>query len=318
MEKTFDIITSGYVSMDRIVKIKTPAKVGFTSLVENKTSADVQYGGCSVNIAHNLCKVGCRALPVMRVGSDWEEIGFKNFLEEANIPLSATTMVEDERTSLCYLVQDNMGQHITLFYPGAMDGEYAQDLSDDLFRQGKMGLISVGSYADNRLFFEGCKRNNIPLVFSMKGDFDAFPKDFLLELLSYCAIIFTNEVERESIEGITGESMLKLLDNGNTKAVITTLGKEGSCCYTKDTSGEVVCDTVPICPTETVADTTGTGDGYVAGFLYGWFKEKTPAQCAQLGTVLSSFIVEKEGCCTGAPSEEELLARCEKFSKEYL
>ena len=28
-----DVLTSGYVSMDHIIKIDTPAKVGFTSLV---------------------------------------------------------------------------------------------------------------------------------------------------------------------------------------------------------------------------------------------------------------------------------------------
>lgn len=31
-----DVLTSGYVSMDHIIKIATPAKVGFTSLVSNK------------------------------------------------------------------------------------------------------------------------------------------------------------------------------------------------------------------------------------------------------------------------------------------
>ena len=30
-----DVLTSGYVSMDHIIKIATPAKVGFTSLVTN-------------------------------------------------------------------------------------------------------------------------------------------------------------------------------------------------------------------------------------------------------------------------------------------
>ena len=73
----YDVITSGYVSMDRIIKLKTPARVGFTSLVENRTSADIRYGGCSVNISYDLCRLGIRSLPVMRVGDDYEQIGFK-------------------------------------------------------------------------------------------------------------------------------------------------------------------------------------------------------------------------------------------------
>ena len=74
--KKYDVITSGYVSMDRIVKLLSPVQVGFTSLIENKTSADIQYGGCSVNISYNLCKVGGNSMPIMRVGDDYEEIGF--------------------------------------------------------------------------------------------------------------------------------------------------------------------------------------------------------------------------------------------------
>lgn len=36
-----DVLTSGYVSMDHIIKIDTPAKVGFTSLVTNQSNAQI-------------------------------------------------------------------------------------------------------------------------------------------------------------------------------------------------------------------------------------------------------------------------------------
>lgn len=314
--KKYDLITSGYVSMDRIIKIKTPARVGFTSLVENKTSADIQYGGCSANIAHNLCKLGRTALPVMRVGGDYEDIGFKAFLEGAGIPLDAVAVLPEERTSLCYLVQDNMGQHITLFYPGAMDGRYAAPLEDGLFQNAGLGLMTVGSRPDNELFFAACKRNRLPLVFSMKGDMDAFPADFLKELLDYCRIIFTNEVERDTIEATCGGSLLEVLSRGGAEMVVTTLGEKGSRCYSKGPDGAIREDYVPIYNSgQPPVDTTGSGDGYVAGFLYGYLNGKTPKECAMLGTVLSSFIIAKEGCCTGAPGQEQLEARYREFAE---
>ena len=34
-----------------------------------------------------------------------------------------------------------------------------------------------------------------------------------------------------------------------------------------------------------------------------------------LGTVLSSFVIEQEGCCAGAPTEEQLLERFEQFER---
>lgn len=115
-----DVLTSGYVSMDHIIKIATPAKVGFTSLVTNKSNSKIFYGGCSVNIAYALCRLGMKAMPVLRVGGDYESNGFKKFLEEGNVPQDGITQIAEEATSVCYLLQDNNNDHITIFYPGPM------------------------------------------------------------------------------------------------------------------------------------------------------------------------------------------------------
>lgn len=317
MENRYDVITSGYVSMDRIVKLQSPARVGFTSLISNRTSADICYGGCSVNISYDLCRLGVNAMPIMRVGEDYEEIGFRRFLEESGISLEATSVVPGERTSLCYLLQDNEGQHITLFYPGAMDGSLVQPLPDHIFAGTRLGVMTVGSRPDNEAFFRMCKKHSVPLVFSMKGDMDAFPRDFLEELLHYSAIIFTNEVEREAIEQIFGFDMGVLLEEGQCRLLITTLGKDGSKCYYRE-SGKIRETFVPVCTCggRPVVDTTGSGDAYVAGFLYGYLRDMTPRECAMLGTVLSSCVIEEEGCCTGAPTEEKLLERCRRFAEE--
>ena len=149
-----DVLTSGYVSMDHIIKIDTPAKVGFTSLVTNQSNAQVFYGGCSVNIAYALCRLGMCAKPVLRVGGDYESNGFKKFLEEGNVPLDGITELPEEATSVCYLIQDNHNDHITIFYPGAMDGKYAKPLPDELFEDTKLGVITVASRQDNEEFFE--------------------------------------------------------------------------------------------------------------------------------------------------------------------
>lgn len=314
--KKYHVVTSGYVSMDRIIKIKTPANVGFTSIVENRNNTEIQYGGCSVNIAHNLCRLGLNALPIMRAGGDYEQIGFKSFLENANIPTDALDVLNDEITSQCYLIQDNQGQHITLFYPGAMDGKFAKLMPSDWFSSSQMGIITVGAREDNEYFFQSCKQNNLPLVLSMKGDMDAFPTEFLLELLAYSQIIFTNEVERSTIENLTGKSLLELLDTGSAKVIVTTLGSEGSRCYTKNAQGKLQEEYIPICNYGTALDTTGCGDGYVSGFMYGYLGGKSPRECAMLGTVHSSFIIEKEGCCTGAPTASQLEQRYQIFAKQ--
>ena len=166
----------------------------------------------------------------------------------------------------------------------------------------------------NVVTYSGVKR-----MFCMKqqGDMDAFPRDFLEELLHYSAIIFTNEVEREAIEQIFGFDMGVLLEEGQCRLLITTLGKDGSKCYYRE-GGKIRETFVPVCTCggRPVVDTTGSGDAYVAGFLYGYLRDMTPRECAMLGTVLSSCVIEEEGCCTGAPTEEKLLERCRRFAEE--
>lgn len=314
--KEYDVITSGYVSMDHIIKIATPAKIGFTSLVTNKENSQIQYGGCSVNIAYGLCRLGKRSLPVLRVGGDYEQIGFKKFLEDGNVPLDGLSVMEDEITSICYLLQDNNNDHITIFYPGAMDGMFAGQMEDRLFEQAKLGVITVASRQDNEVFFRKCKEHGVPVVFGMKDDFDAFPEAFLKELLLGSKIIFTNEVERKIIEELYGlEEITELFEMGEAQIIVTTMGKEGSICYEK-TANEIRTECIPICPVEQVVDATGSGDSYMAGFLYGYLNNMSCRDCGIMGSVLSWFVLQKEGCCTNLPGEEAFLEKYENRKKE--
>ncbi len=306
------VLTSGYISLDHIVKIKSPARVGFTSIITNKTAGDIQFGGCSVNIAYALSRLGISSTPILRVGSDYEQTGLRAFLEGGGVDTSAITTVPEERTSQCYLVQDNEGQHITLYYPGSMDGIYAKPLPDSIFEGAALGVLTVGARCDNEEFLRKCKAHSVPLVFGMKGDMEAFPKDFLSELLHYCGIIFTNECEREEIEAMLGCPITGFFERGRAEIIVTTLGEKGSRVFWKD-GGAVREAHVPIYRGTKLVDTTGSGDGYISGFLYGYLNGKSPEACGRLGAVLSSFIIEQEGCCTGAPDERALCERHESY-----
>ncbi|EKC69536.1 kinase, PfkB family, partial [human gut metagenome] len=52
-------------------------------------------------------------------------------------------------------------------------------------------------------------------------------------------------------------------------------------------------------------------DAYMAGFVYGYLHGYSPADCCRLGSVLSYFVLQAEGCCTNAPTEQELLQKFE-------
>lgn len=315
--KKYDVITSGYVSMDRMIKVCSEVKPGFTSIIRNADNTKIYYGGCSTNIACALAKLNKKALPIIRVGADYKETGFCDFLQSSGVCTEGVTMVKEDMTSNCYLIEnlaDN--QHVTIFYPGAMDGKYAREMDDEFFQNARLGVITVGSKEDNAEFFRKCKKYGLPLVFGMKADFDAFPEAFLKELLYYSDIIFTNEVERKTIEQCFGlECITRLLHEGNAKLIVTTLGKDGSLVYRlKD--GHVQECRVGILPAEKIVDSTGTGDAYIAGFLYGYLNGMSDSEACMCGSIVSSYVIRQMGCVSNLPTEAQLLWELDKMRRQ--
>ncbi|MEG0457683.1 MAG: carbohydrate kinase family protein, partial [Oscillospiraceae bacterium] len=114
-------------------------------------------------------------------------------------------------------------------------------------------------------------------------------------------------------------SLLKAQKNakfkmGNAKIIITTLGKKGSRYYKKIYSGFETDETFAA-ELNPVVDTTGSGDAYIAGFIYGLLENMDVKQCCNRGSVLSSFIIEKVGCVTNAPSLDEYNQRYDLLIK---
>lgn len=320
----FDVVTSGYMSIDRIVKVNSPLKVGETSIIRNADNTKPYYGGCPINVSYILAKMGKNPLPILRVGDDEETKGFLAYLEEAHVSLKGLKTIPHESSSNCYLVSDESHDHVTIFYPGAMDSKYATGLPDEFFKDAKMAVITVGSYQDNKAFYQKCQTHNLPIVFGTKLDYDAFPKEFLMEIILNSKIIFCNENERQEILDLFDISEIThLFSMGKTEIIVTTLGEKGSEYFQYDDRKEEYGDgyihgSIPIYPVKEVVDSSGAGDAYIAGFLYGYLDGKETMACCQMGSVMSSFVIEAVGCTTSAPSQDEFTHRLEGFLREIV
>ncbi|MBF0951236.1 MAG: adenosine kinase [Alloprevotella tannerae] len=119
---------------------------------------------------------------------------------------------------------------------------------------------------------------------------------FFTELLPNVDILFANQQEAEAF---TGESdpeaaLLKLGDICRTVVV-----KTGGAGARAKRGTEVV--NVPARPVQQVLDTTGAGDFFAAGFLYGLSNGCELAECVYKGTVLAAYVIEVAG--THLPEE---------------
>ncbi len=114
-------------------------------------------------------------------------------------------------------------------------------------------------------------------------------------------VMMPNAVE---LKLITGESDIPegaaMLIGAGVKIVAVKLGDKG--CYV--TNGE---EKKTIAPFKVpVVDTTGAGDAFNAGFLYGLIQNRTLGECGRIGNFVAAKSVMKMGARDGLPKEEDL------------
>ena len=309
MEKDIDIVVTGYPSIDSIIKLDEEPRVGKTSIITNDNFDEKFFGGCSVNIAYLLAKLGRKVTPLFKVGHDFETSGFKHFLEEANLDLSGISVDSSLRTSATQILTDANGDHVTLFHPGAMQQVEFNRTDQQFIRRTKLGIITVGDPSFNEQFLNHCEQLNVPVVVGLKGDLNAFPSSLLRKMIFKSTILFMNEFEKDIIDSLLDSDCIPTLFNeGRVKTIVITRGSSGSSVYRKD-KHNIEQINIPTAKPEKIADTTGVGDAYIAGFLHGYMSEFPIEKCGKLASVLASYIVESNGCLTNIPTESQLIER---------
>jgi len=102
-------------------------------------------------------------------------------------------------------------------------------------------------------------------------------------------VLFGNADEVQVLCGTSFDEAVRQLRARVDVAVITR-GAAGSLVATRDELVEV--DAVPVSP---LVDTTGAGDLYAAGFLYGYTNALPLAECGRLGSVAAAEVVSHTG-----------------------
>ncbi|WP_027624253.1 PfkB family carbohydrate kinase [Clostridium lundense] len=314
--KDIDFTAVGYPSIDRIIKTATCPCFCKTSIITNADNNTPYFGGCNVNVAYLGSAFNLKTALAMNVGKDFESSGFKSFLEDEEVVLDCVNEIKEDVTSCTYLITNPDGEHITLFYQGAMDTKYQVNLNEDTIKRSKYGIITVGNPKHNIEFANLCKKHNVPMVLGMKCDFKSFTVEIIDQIIKGCEILVMNESEKLELEkALNMKDITEAFKNNVTKIIIVTKGASGSEIY-QYKNGEVKKYIIPVAKPKAVVDTAGVGDAYLSGFMVAYINGKDIEQCGRLGAVLSSFIIEKMGCLTNVPSEEELMKRYKDNYKE--
>jgi len=133
---------------------------------------------------------------------------------------------------------------------------------------------------------------------------------FLMEIiLKYVDMVFANEEEARSLTGLEPEPAIEAISLLCNTAIVKT-GKEGSLIRRDG-------NTLHISATEArPIDTTGAGDIYAAGFLYGLSKGHDLRICGNIASLLAGRVIEIKGARLADEDWEDLMPRIKRIAAE--
>ncbi len=279
--------------------------------IYNKTKQNIKRitsGGSAANTIYGLANLGINTAFIGKLGKDELAMQFKNDLSLNNI---TPKLFESNTISgrAIALISPDCERTFATFLGAAVELS-DEDLSKELF-EGYDLLHVEGYLVQNYKLIETALKLAKSKGLTISLDLASFNivlehHSFLKRIVSeYVDILFANEEEARAFTGKQPEEAL--IDMAEIcKIAVVKIGKEGSLIKQKDNIH--IIDIIPA----TRVDTTGAGDLYASGFLYGWSKNLPLDVCGKMGTILSGKIIE----ILGAKFEEETWSDLQIMIKE--
>jgi adenosine kinase len=149
-------------------------------------------------------------------------------------------------------------------------------------------VISPNDPGAMRKYTEECQALGIPYLYDPSQQVVRVdPADIRLGVEG-AESLFVNEYEYELIQKHTGMTPAEIL--ARVKFMVVTCGEDGARIYEGD---RVV--HVPAVPAILIADPTGVGDAFRAGFLTGLRLGMDWQTCGQLGALCATYCLEQRG-----------------------
>jgi sugar/nucleoside kinase (ribokinase family) len=282
------IHVAGHTAIDHISRVGLLPHPNSSATI---TDRKIFYGGGAANIAAGIARLGGSVTLVSAVGDDFAGSDYDAWLHSLGVK-KQFYIVPGTHTPTAFMFTDEAGDQITFFEWGA----------SDIFRVSEPPSFSFVHMATADPVFNVKIASRAEFSsFDPGQDLHRYTADQLCEILSHISLLFANNHEVEGMCRITGLSLDNLI-NEIPMAVFTS-GSRGSTLYVQGEEWHI-----PAVPVR-MADPTGAGDAYRAGFLTAFTRDLPPLTCCRVGTICASFAVEVAGCQTNLPDWGQMADR---------
>jgi sugar/nucleoside kinase (ribokinase family) len=255
-------------------------------------------GGSAANTICGVASFGGRAAYLGKVYDDQLGAVFGHDLRSTGVVFRCPPATDGPSTGRCFIVvtpdaQRTMSTYLGAsahFGPGDVDGDLIAR-ADVTFLEGYLFDRSEAKEAywkASRIAHEHGNRVALTLsdTFCVERHRDEW-RDLVADQVD---ILFANEAEARALYEVDTFDEALAATRADVEVAVVTRGKHGSVVARGEEVVEVAAHPVP-----KVVDTTGAGDLYAAGFLYGFTHDRSLERCGRLGSVAASAVLGHTG-----------------------
>jgi len=268
-------------------------------------------GGSAANTIAGVASLGGRGAFIGKVNNDQFGGVFRHDIRASGVVFETPSSEEGPPTARCLIFVTNDAQRTMQTYLGACLELGPEDVDPLVISHAKVTYLEGYLWDPPRAkqaFIKAAEiaRNaghKVALTLSDPFCVDRHRAEFQQLVEKHVDILFANENE------ICSLWQTERFD----EALQATRGKCEVAALTRSARGSIIVagdelHVVDAAPVPHVIDTTGAGDLYAAGFLFGYTAGKPPYECARIGALAAAEVISHFGARPQTPLTELLLA----------
>ncbi len=282
-----------------------------TRLKEIQATIVSSPGGSCTNTMIGLTQLGARAAYSGRIGKDEYGSIYKEKLADTKVVPSLGEGNGATGSSLILVLEDasrTMNTHLGMCQEFRHD-----DILEDILKTSQFVYIE-GYLWDTETQKEAvtvaikkAKQHQVKISLTLSDPFcvQRNREDFQKLLKESVDLVFCNQEEAQDMAGTTVTHEALSIIAKDVETVALTMGEKGALIAHQ---GEVVyIDPLPV----DVVDTTGAGDAFAAGFLYGITHGKSPLECGRMAAFMAAQVISQ----LGAHVQGDLQSKLQEYLK---
>ena len=297
------IVAAGHTAFDHIFTMQEFPRKNSAQPIDTFFDS---FGGGAANLSSAILKLGEKCALFTTVGEDFAGSEYESELMGLGVNLSNIQRVPD-KTAHAWMYNDYEKNHRCYFYWGASKFLKKLLIPEELIKKAKV----VQFIADEPSFIlKNCRHirevnPKCKIAVDPSYDIYLYTKNHITSLIKMVDFLFLNEHEYRDVKELSGLSREQIAEK--VEALIVSEGAKGCSLFFDSQSHHE-----PAIPVN-VKDPFGAGDAHRAGFLVAREKGFELERCLKIANIVSSFVIQKEGCQAGQPTWEQVEEKLEEL-----